>query len=45
MLDAFTDYPIKCYDDEELQKPNNLGDSLKECWDSDACNELQKSNE
>jgi hypothetical protein len=30
---------------EELQKPNTLGDSLKEWWDSDACKELQKSNE
>lgn len=30
---------------EELQKPNTLGESLKEWWDSDACKELQKSNE
>lgn len=30
---------------EELQKPNTLGESLKEWWDSDAFKELQKSNE
>ena len=30
---------------EELQKPNTLGESLKEWWDSDACKGLQKSNE
>jgi hypothetical protein len=30
---------------EELQKPNTLGESLKEWWDSDACKELQKENE
>jgi hypothetical protein len=30
---------------EELQKPNTLGESLKEWWASDACKELQKSNE
>ena len=30
---------------EELQKPNTLGESLKEWWDSDAFKELKKSNE
>jgi hypothetical protein len=30
---------------EELNKPNTLGDSLKEWWDSDACKNLQKENE
>ena len=30
---------------EELQKPNNLGTALEQWWDSDACKELQKSNE
>ena len=30
---------------EELQKPNTLGESLKEWWDSDAYKELQKENE
>jgi hypothetical protein len=30
---------------EELQKPNTLGESLKEWWDSDACKEMQKENE
>ncbi len=30
---------------EELQKPNTLGESLKEWWDSDACKQLQKENE
>lgn len=30
---------------EELNKPNTLGDSLKEWWDSDACKQLQKENE
>ena len=30
---------------EELQKPNTLGESLKEWWDSDACKQLQRDNE
>jgi hypothetical protein len=30
---------------EELNKPNTLGDSLKEWWDSDASKQLQKENE
>ena len=30
---------------EELQKPNNLGTAIEQWWDSDACKELQKSNE
>ena len=30
---------------EELKKPNNLGKSLKEWWDSDACKQLQKDLE
>ena len=30
---------------EELQKPNNLGKSLQEWWDSDACKQLQKDLE
>jgi hypothetical protein len=30
---------------EELQKPNTLGETLKEWWDSDAYKELQKENE
>jgi hypothetical protein len=30
---------------EELQKPNTLGESLKEWWASDACKEMQKANE
>ena len=30
---------------EELQKPNTLGESLKEWWDSDAYKELRKENE
>lgn len=30
---------------EELQKPNNFGTALEQWWDSDACKELQKSNE
>ena len=30
---------------EELQKPNTLGESLKEWWDSDAYKELQKANQ
>jgi hypothetical protein len=29
---------------EELQKPNTLGNSLKEWWDSDACKEMQKAH-
>ena len=30
---------------EELQKPNEFGKAMQEWWDSDACKELQKSNE
>jgi hypothetical protein len=30
---------------EETKKPNTLGESLKEWWDSDACKEMQKANE
>jgi len=29
---------------EELKKPNNLGNSLQEWWDSDACKQLQKEH-
>ena len=32
-------------DQEELNNPNTLGDSLKEWWDSDACKQLQKESE
>ena len=28
-----------------MTKPNELGKALQEWWDSDACKELQKSNE
>jgi hypothetical protein len=30
---------------EELNKPNNLGKVLQEWWDSDTCKELQKSHQ
>ena len=30
---------------EETKKPNEFGKALQEWWDSDACKELQKSNE
>ena len=30
---------------EEAKKPNEFGEALKEWWASDACKELQKSNE
>ena len=30
---------------EELQKPNTLGESLKEWWDSDAYKQMQNENE
>ena len=40
-----TDNEQPVIDPEELQKPNTLGESLKEWWDSDAYKELQKENE
>ena len=40
-----TDNEQPLIDPEELQKPNTLGKSLKEWWDSDAYKELQKENE
>ena len=30
---------------EETKKPNEFGKAMQEWWDSDACKELQKSNE
>jgi hypothetical protein len=31
--------------EEEAKKPNTLGESLKEWWDSDACKNLQEASE